>query len=202
MSIGKAQALALADGFLDDIGSEKGFRPKELYSELIMLAGELVEASQDNLNKSNSNASGGLSASLVLNEPEHSGDIFKVDMMMNFYGRFINRGVKGTRSGKGQYQFKSEFPSLAMVEALKKGMSSAKKKTRNTNAHKSISANEKKNASISDTQNAYGAGRNIKMYGIEPTGFLDKAVVATQRKVKDRLGAALKIDIIDSITQL
>jgi hypothetical protein len=44
--------------------------------------------------------------------------------------------------------------------------------------------------------------RSIKQHGIKPTGFLDKAIATTRNKISDRLGAALRIDIISSITPI
>lgn len=196
----KAKAKAIADGFLDDIGSSKsGLRLRETFSELIILAGELVEEAQKNLNKKNTNASGNLSSSLEVSEPEVTGSIISVDIYMNYYGKFVNKGVKGTKSGSGLYAFKYEHPSKKMLHSLKEWVNNAKLKTANTNKKKTISKNEKKNASIGEIDNTYALGRSILQHGIKKTGFLDDAVTKTQRKVKERLGLALKVDIIDAL---
>jgi hypothetical protein len=197
MSINKQQAQLLADGFLDSIGSSKDeLRPRDSYSELIILAGELVEDAQENL-KGNV-ASGALSESLAVDEPTRAGDILRIDITMQFYGRFLNKGVRGTKSGKGLYKFKHELPSKGMVEALKQSIARAGSKVRNTSRAKTTSTNELKNFKVSDADKyAFAAGRNIKMYGIAPTGFVDKAVRSTQKKVSDRLGLALKVDVQD-----
>lgn len=201
MSISKSQAKALADGLLDGMGSDKdGLQPRESLSELVLLAGELVEDAQKNLNRSNSNATGELSASLVVNEPSQSGGIVKVDVMMNFYGLFVNKGVKGTKSGRGVYKFKYDKPSKKMVDAIRSWAKAGGAKVSNTNARKTVSRNERKNASISEIDNAYAIARSIVQRGIKPTGFLDKAAKATRDKVGERLGAALKIDVINAIS--
>ena len=204
MSINKTQAAALADNFLDDIGSAKGeeFQPRETYTQAILLAGELIESAQDNLNKSNSNASGRLSSSLEASEPQESGNVLQIDITMNEYGQYLNKGVKGTKSGTGLYQFKYDTPSKKMVDALKENINRAKKSSANVNRKKTISANEKKNVSISDLDKAYAVGRSIKMYGIKPTGFMDKAIDETSRKVADRLGDALVVDIINTLNAI
>jgi hypothetical protein len=199
MSISKAQALALADNFLDGLGSQEQLKPRQMYSEIILIAGELAEDAQDNLVQDNSIASGRLSESITITEPEVTGAILRTDLLMNFYGKFVNKGVKGTKSGTGLYSFKTEFPSLKMVEALRKSMSSAARKVKTTNVRRTISKNEIKNASISEISRAYGAARNIKRYGIKPTGFLDRAVESAERKFSDRLGAALVIDVLDAL---
>ena len=124
-----------------------------------------------------------------------------MDVIMNFYGKFINAGVKGTKSGtsKQGYAFKTPYASNKMARALMIGIGMAKKRSTNVNKSKSVSRNEVKNKTISEIDSAFGAARNIKMYGIKPTGFIDKAVVTTARKVQDRLGAAFQVDILNSI---
>lgn len=200
MSISKSQALLLADGLLDDLGSDKeGLQPRDTLSELILLAGELVEDAQERLKKDNSNASGHLSESIAILDPVQSGNTVKLDIEMNFYGKFINKGVAGTKSGSGLYKFKYDKPSKKMVEAIKEGIKSAKKKTLNVNPKKTISKNEQKNVSISEIGSAYAAARSIVQKGIKATGFMDLAIDNTEKKVKDRLGAALKIDIINAL---
>lgn len=200
MSISKSQAAALAEGFLNNIGSEnEGLQPRKTITELFLLAGELIESAQKNLNATNSNASGKLSKSLELNNPKQSNGTVSVDVLMSFYGQFLDAGVKGTKSGHGKYRFKSSFPSRKMVEALRKSIGRAWRSTTNVNRSKSISANEIKNSNISAIAKAYGAGRNIKMYGIKATNFMDKAIITTASKVSERLGNAFEVDILNSI---
>jgi hypothetical protein len=203
MSINRAQALALTEGFVDDNGGEEkdGLVPRETLTELFLLVGEFIEDCQENLEKSGSNASGKGSSSIKADEPKESGSTISVAVKMSYYLDFVNKGVKGTRSGKSTagYSFKSEFPSENMVKSLQRGINSSKRKTTNVNRSKTIYANEIKNVKISDVTKAYGAGRNIKMYGIAPTGFLDKAVVTTTNKIGERLGKVFKIDILNSI---
>lgn len=203
VSINRAQAAALADGFLDSFGSGKeGLQPRETFTEIILLAGELIEDCQDNLNHSNSNASGKLSASLIAGEPTQVGNGLQIDMLMNFYGQFVNKGVRGTKSGTSTagYFFKYDLPSKKMVDTIRQWQNNGKLSSTNVNAKKTISRNEKKNASISTSDAAYAVARSIVQKGIKPTGFLDKAIVSTKEKVADRLGLALRIDIINSIT--
>jgi hypothetical protein len=153
MGISKSQAAALSEGFLDSLGDSKdGLQPRETLSELFLIAGEFVEDMQANLNKSNTNASGSLSKSLVLDEPHDGGGTLRVDILMNNYGPFVNKGVAGTQSGKSLsgFKFKSKFPSESMVKTLEAGISRAKKSSTNVSRSKSIRVNEKKNANISD----------------------------------------------------
>lgn len=199
-SINQAQAAALADGFLESFGSSKdGLQPRNTFTELLLLAGELIEDSQTNLDKSNSTSSGKLSESLKINEPTLDGNVVSVGIEMNYYGLFVNKGVKGTKSGSGPYSFKSDKPSVKMVDAIREWQKRGEELTKNINPAKSTSRHERKGASIAKIDSAYATARSIKQKGIKATGFLDKAVETTKDKVAERLGAALRIDIITSI---
>jgi len=202
MSIGKVQAQLLADNFLDTLGSDSdGLQPRETFTEIILLAGEFIESAQDNLNDTNTNASGKLSASLEASEPVQNGPIMKIDVSMNYYGKFVNKGVKGTKGGASTagYSFKYDLPSRKMLAAIKDWQTKAGNSVKNSNKTKTISRNEQKNHAISDLDRTYAIARSITQHGIKATGFLDKAVETTTNKVADRLGAALKIDVLNSI---
>lgn len=201
MSISKAQALALADGFVDKQGvGKEGFTPVNTFSELFLIAGEMVEMMQDNLNKSNKNASGELSKSIKADTPVQKGSIVSVDIRMLFYGAFVNKGVKGLKSGRSLagYSFKTPFPSESMVKAISDWVGRGKKSVSSVTKYKAYGKIEKKNKDIGGG-NPYAIARAVKMKGLKPTQFQDKAEVKTRDKVGERLGAALKIDVINSI---
>lgn len=202
MGISQVQAQALAEGFLDNIGSENDLQPRQTFSEIILLAAEFIEDAQNNLIKANNISSGALSESLQAGEPSVNGTTFSVDVFMNFYGKFINSGVKGTRSGssKAGYSFKNEIVSKKMLKAIAEWIKRAQISTQTVKKYAPHGAHETRRRTISEIDSAYGKARSIKMYGIPANGFLDKAVETTTQKVKDRLGLALKIDIINSIT--
>lgn len=204
MSITKQQARALADGFIDSIGSGNAgtLQPRETFTEIILIAGELVEDAQKNLDKTDSVASGRLSRSIQANDPKLRGSVFEVGIEMNFYGLFINKGVKGTKSGssKAGYSFKNDFVSKKMVEAIQKWI---KRSSLQQRTAKPIYSLEKKRKAISALNKgrsvAYAVSRRIKQHGIKTTGFFDKAAKDARTKIGQRLGAALKIDVITSI---
>lgn len=196
-SITKSQAEALAAGFLNNLGTNESLQPKETFTEFILIAGEFIEDAQNNLNRSNSIATGKLSASLKISEPKQTGKIITVDITMNSYGQFVNKGVKGTKSGQGKYRFKNDNPSRKMVKAIADWQKGGR--SRSFNVKRAYGKNEAKNKAISQIDAAYAIARSIKQHGIKATGFIDKAIKTTSSKVRDRLGAAFKIDIINSI---
>lgn len=203
MSISKAQAAALAEGFLDDLGSSKGeFQPKNTYTEVFLIVGELIETAQNNLNKANRIASGSLSESIIADDPVMNAGVLRVDVLMNFYGAFVNKGVKGTRSGSSTagYSFKNEVVGRNMYSAISNWIKHAQTKTRSVKKYKGYGKHEVKQKSIAQYDAAYAVARSIKMYGLKPTGFLDNAIAKTSDKVTKRLGAALVVDVIDGLT--
>lgn len=199
MSISKSQAEALADGFLDQLGTTQDeLRPRETISEILLIAAELVEAAQENLNSSNSNASGKLSESIEAEEPVINGNSMTIDVTMLFYGQFINKGVKGRKGGSGVYSFKHDMPSKDFVKAIKTYIRTASRKITNTSSA-SISKNEIKNRSVAEASSAFAMARSIIQHGIKATGFMDKAIVSVSDIANDRLGQALRVDIINSL---
>jgi hypothetical protein len=202
MSISKAQASALADGFLNGLGTEKGsLQPRESFSEIILVAGDLIQFAQNNLNVSNSNASGALSASLIADEPVLSDGTLIIDVRMSFYGAFVNSGVKGLRSGSSTagYFFRTELPSFNMVKAIQQWIDRGKISVRTVTKYRAHGRNEKKNRSIAQISSAFAIARSIKQKGIKPTGFMDKAIFTTQQLIAARLGKALQVDILNSL---
>lgn len=200
MSISRSQAAALAEGFLDNLGTDKSqLIPRNTITETFLIAGELVEDAQDNLNRSNTNASGNLSRSIHLSDSVEQGSEVSINVMMVDYGQFINKGVRGTKSGQGKYQFKHSTPSRKMVARMLLGIRRARKKTTNVIARKTTSRNEIKNVKLSELSHAWGAATNVVRYGIKPTGFMDKAIVNARKKFRNRLGEALRVDILNSL---
>lgn len=196
-SFASAQASALAEGFLDSIGgSKEEFQPRDTLSQLFILAGELIEDAQNNLNADRSNASGNLSDSIQARDPVASNGIIQIDIEMLFYGQFVNKGVKGTKSGQGLYSFKYDMPSRDMVTAFQQYMRSARAKIGNV---KSPIGHEIKNKAVSDISSAFAMARATKQHGIKATGFMDKAIDTTNAKVQDKLGNALAIDVLNAL---
>jgi hypothetical protein len=202
MSISKAQAAALAEGFLDNLGASKSdFQPKETYTELFLLVGELIDTAQNNLNRANRIASGALSESIVADDPVKNAGVLRVDVLMNFYGAFVNKGVKGTRAGQSTagYSFRNEVVSQSMYDAIRSWIESARSKISSVKKYKGYGKHEVKQKTIAQYDKTYAVARSIKQHGLRPTGFMDNAISKTSDKIEKRLGAALAIDIIDGL---
>lgn len=203
MSMSKAQAEAIADGFLDDLGSSPdAFEPKETFTEIILLAGQLVLDIQENLIRDQSIATGKLSESITALEPVLTGSVLSIDIVMNFYGKFINKGVRGVKNGTGGlYQFRFENPSKKMVIAIDEYLRRSRRSIRTVKKKTNYGENEKKNRNLAKLDDAYAFARKIKQVGIRPRHFLDDAVYETNKRLTARLGAALRIDVLNSIIE-
>lgn len=220
VSISKAQAQALAAGFFnsqisDDkvsdyfIRTDAGLVPKESYGALIELAGFMAATAQENLVKSNRVGSGELSKSIAIVNPEViNGKVMSIDIEANYYWKFVDGGVKGTKGGSGQYSFKNDFVGRKMWNAIYKwvlregirGKTDTKYKIKGKafkreRFRKSISGN-----SIADQKSfAFAISKKIKRKGLRATNFLENAAKQTERQVDEKIGAAFEIDVIKSL---
>lgn len=202
MSISKAQAAALAEGFLDHLGSDRNeFQPRATYTELFLLVGELIESAQQNLNDADLVDTGKGSESIIADKPVQNGGIISVDVLMNFYLQFHNKGVRGTRSGRSTagFSFKNETVSKKMYTAISDWIQRSGFSTRTVKKYKGYGQHETNRKRISEYDSAYAVARSIKQHGLKPSGFLDKAIASTSAKIEDRLGAALVVDVLDGL---
>jgi hypothetical protein len=89
-----------------------------------------------------------------------------------------------------------------MVDALSKWINRAHITTRTVKKYSPHGRHETKQRSVADIQRsaAYAISKVIKQKGLKPTGFFDKAAKSAANKFSARLGEALKIDVITSIT--
>ncbi len=201
-SISKAQADALAAGFFDKIGDTKdGLQPEETLSALYQLAGGLVSEAQDNLNQADRVASGALSDSIKVLNPEYVNRSVRIDIEALFYYKFVDKGVKGTKKGSGQYSFKNAFVGKSMVNAIRKWVIREGLKARTNVGGPSITKREAKRKTITDSSytTAFVIAKSIKQKGLKRTNFFAKAITSTRDKTDEALGKAFKVDIINSL---
>jgi len=198
VSFNKAQQEIIVSKFLDSLGEDFSDLPlDETMKALVFLAGTLINEAANNLDKKGNVASGALASSLKVLDPRMVGSSVVLDIEALFYYQFLNRGVKGTKKGSGEFAFNSPYPSKKMVESIRKWMKQAG--IANRNVKKTASKLEVKRKSIAQLDGAYAVARSIKQNGIKKTGFFDKAFETTNKIANQELGKALKIDIINSL---
>jgi hypothetical protein len=100
------------------------------------------------------------------------------------YYDFVNKGVKGFKSGSpnSPYKFRSAYPSMngPMVNAIQKWVKRNGLAQRKETQTKNLSALQKKRKSVSELNTgrttAYLIARKIKQRGLPKTGFFDDAI--------------------------
>jgi len=158
------------------------------------MAVALAKEAQNNLYKGRAAALNTSSGMIVLT-PRTEGDKIIVDVQAPGYYNYINKGVRGTRGGSGLYAFKKDFPGYGMITALQSWMGARGIIPHAATVHKMAEANN----SINRLSAAIAIGRAILRNGIQPTGFLDKAVQTVLQQNNDELVQAIKADIITSM---
>lgn len=205
--------------FLGTIGSsDRGDEMPETAKALVHLAAYLIEKASDNMDRKENVASGGTIKSMKIVNLDLRGTAMSLDIEILKTYKFLDQGVKGVGGvGRGKYQFKNLFVSKKMATAILKWLRRRGKRASNypkkygaygtglkTGGKGKIERKDLRikkqidNASNFKTL-AYAVSTAIKKNGIKPTFFFTNAVKDTQKEVKKRFAAALKIDIINSI---
>ena len=220
----EAEVLA----FLDTIGeSAEGFREvKNLrgLEKLIGIAvGNFIQRVQENLIKANKVDTGALSRDITQGDLITTGNGYEIEVgypagseAAKYYD-FVNKGVKGVRSGQPAdtpYSFKNDKPGMNMQLAIAKwyrrNASFGRKETQKQNLS-GLQKKRKKLLKIADEATrlrslAYATSVNIKRRGLKKTGFFDKAVEASFGKDFSRLvavvsGREIAVTIRKSVNQ-
>jgi hypothetical protein len=176
---------------------------------LVILSEFLIKTAQNNLNKGGNIASGATSDSMEARQIQVNGSKMSVEIEILSTYKFLDKGVRGVKSGTGKYSFKTMYANKRMKNAIKKWLL----KRSIASKYKAISKTEAKNQEIkrkvTNARNvdkmdafAYAVAVSIKKKGIKPTMFFSKAVAATERKAKEEFAKAIKLDIVESIGEL
>lgn len=210
MSISKAQALALGDGFLNTLG-EKPMSEGQLpvVEQLLKDFGaDFIKQAQANLKANNSIAGGsindirlqftkfGTTYSLSLGYPKSEP--------ASKYFDFVNKGVKGTKNEKADsktpYKFNPSKKSVP-VAPIEKWLTYNKLKTVSVKKYNKLGVELK--AIDSKKSLAYVVARSIHRKGMKSTHYFDNAATQTFGKnFYEVMQTALGKDIQIKIRQL
>lgn len=172
---------------------------------LVDLAGFLIETATDNLQKKGNMATGETASSMKIKNLDLTAPKMSLDVEILSTYKFLDQGVKGTEGGSGRYQFRSKKVGKKMAMAILRWLK--RRAAGGRTKYRAVSKNERKNKKIfkavssakSREALAYAVATSIKKKGIKRTLFFTNAIKATQKEQKKMLGAALKVDIINSL---
>jgi hypothetical protein len=210
MSISKAQAKAIGDGFLNTLGEQpmkEGDMP--VIEKLLKDFGaDFITTAQKNLNKNKSIASG------AINDIRMQFTKFNTAYTISLgypksepaskYWDFINKGVKGTKNvkadGNTPYKFNPSKKAIP-ISAAQKWLGYNKLKVTAVKKYKKLGVEEK--AIDSKKSLAFMVARSIHRKGIRSTHYFDNAQKETFGKnFYEVMEAALGKDIQIKIRQI
>jgi len=210
MSISKAQAQAIGDGFLNSL-SEQPMKEGEMpVIERILkdFGGDFITAAQKNLNKNKSIASGAID-DIRMNFTKFATSYilslgYPKSEPASKYWKFVNKGVKGTTNvkadGNTPYFFKKGKVAIP-ISVARKLIDSGNKKIQSIKPYKKLGVETK---AINDKKSlAYMIARSIHKKGIRSTHYFDNAAKETFGKnFYEVMEAALGKDIQIKIRQI
>ncbi len=210
MSISKAQAIALGDGFLNTLGErpmKEGDMP--VIEKLLRDFGaDFITTAQENLRKNKSIASGDI------NDIKVQFTKFNTNYTLSLgypksepaskYWDFVNKGVKGTKNikadGKTPYKFNPAKKAIP-ISAVQKWLGYNKLKVTAVKKYTKLGVEQK--AIDGKKSLAYMVARSIHRKGIRSTHYFDNAQKETFGKnFYEVMEAALGKDIQIKIRQI
>ncbi len=144
----------------------------------------LVKQSRTNLSRGKKNVSKRLYKSIGYKVKE-SKNSFEFSLSMEDYGKFIDKGVKGSKSSKkapkSPFSYKSKMPPSKVFDkwSVKRG----------------VAPRDSKGQFIKRKSVNFAIARAIFLYGIETTNFLTKPFNKAFKKLPDEIIKAYSLDV-------
>lgn len=211
MSITKAQAKLLADGYLSSLGRQKTINDDLPVIEALLLkyGKEFQDTAVANLNANKSIASGNIESNLVFQVTKF-GTTYTLAMgypkntPASKYFDFVNQGVKGTKNikadSKTPYAFKSNKKSIP-VSVVEGWLKYNKLKTVAVKKYSKLGVELK--AIDSKKSLAAAIARKIHKEGLRSTRYFDKARDSVfGADFQENINAALGFDVEIKIEQI
>lgn len=206
-SISAMQRQAINNGALDLMGEDKSGSTVVKLNTIVDSLDYIGAKYKDKLNKQliakDLDSSGKLADSTQASEVQKNGSVYSISITANVYASYLDEGVNGwanPRGSKFSFKTKGVNPDGEMVKSIKAYLSREKKIAAIKN--RPVSSRERKRSIIKDatTERAISAAYMIKRQGIKPTHFWRDATAEMTKLIEEEFAAALKIDIINSLT--
>jgi len=170
-------------------------KPSNTRAELEKFAKQVVSRSRANLTREKQNASKELYNSLDYELDVHKNS-FSLKMIMEDYGVFQDRGVKGVKSGKSLDDF--SYTSKGGKRGLK-GMPPPKAFD-NWNIRRGRAGRDDKGRFLSRKQLNFQTAVGVFMFGIKPSMFFTKPFESAFKSLPEEIIEAFGLDLTNIIT--
>ena len=192
---------------LEDIGDERASaEPVKLDAveqAMVQLAILFKTTGEKELQLRQAIDTGKLADSIQFTDVEYNGVAYSLDIKVLDYYKFINSGVKGTKNKSidSPFSFRNNYVSAPMLLAIRKWIIRHGLKASTKEARRHPLGTERKALKLENNSNAmaYAVAVGIKMHGIKPTHFWDKAADVTGKEMEKTLGTAFSVSIITEI---
>lgn len=201
LSIAQAQAK-IRDSDYDGWGVVKSaFVPKKTMPLALQLVADYVEAFEkmtaDKLNALDRVDTGNL-ASTIKFETTETKDGLIIEVFVNDYYKFVDRGVRGIGRNNinttSPYRFRYANPSKSHVQAIRGWISRNRDKVKARDVQK-YGAIGREKRQPQDITVAWLVARNIKRRGLRQTGFWTDSINEVFKDFDVKMSQALGIDI-------
>jgi hypothetical protein len=198
----------LADGFIDLLGEDaQNFEKvelKDVNNTIEQLAARYIDIVSDKINEKDVVSSGRMADEMQPTMLEFDGKSYRIGIAAPEYSTYQDEGVNGwaiDRGSRFSFRTRGVDPNGEMVKSVKQWIQREGASARNVS--RAVTAREAKGQTMMDasTRAAVTASYFIKRNGLKPRKFWAEATDIFKTEMENELGIALKIDIINNITQ-
>jgi len=180
---------------------EKAARDVVRQAKLNLGATQTIIQNDGKARRKRIDASGNLRNSLRISEIENVNGEFTIGILMDYYGKFVDKGVSGTQyqtPEESPYSFKSEGVSPEMQYSIFQWMRTKRIRLRD------VSGKFKKGKITQKSYEnlAYVIARSVKRKGINQTHFITNPFNLMDKQLPEVLQNALSLDIENYLASL
>lgn len=179
---------------------EKAAREVVRQAKLNLGATQTIIQNDGKARRKRIDASGNLRNSLRVSEIEAIDGNLTIGILMDYYGKFVDKGVSGTQfqtPEESPYSFKSEGVSVEMQYSIFQWMRTKRIRLRDAGQFKKGKITEKSYESL-----AYVIARSVKRKGINQTHFITNPFNLMDKQLPEMLQEALSLDIENYLVSL
>lgn len=208
LSIAQAQAKVSSSDY-ESLGVAKSvFVPKKTMPVALQLVSEYVEAFEkmtaDKLKALDRVDTGNLASSIKF-ETTETKDGLIIEVFVNDYYKFVDRGVRGIGRNNinttSPYRFRYANPSKSHVQAIRGWISRNRDKVKARDVQK-YGAIGREKRQPQDITVAWLVARNIKRRGLRQTGFWTDSINEVFKDFDIKMSQALGVDIVVNLENM